>query len=364
MAGGACYDHNRMLGSETTFGRRLLRWYDACRRELPWRVPRGTRGRVDPYHVLVSETMLQQTQVATVIPYFHRFIERFPTIQSLAEAQEQEVLRLWQGLGYYSRARNLLAAAARVHQHHGGQMPTELDKLLDLPGVGRYTAGAMASIAFDVRAPILDGNVVRVLCRLDRFESDPKRSASREQLWRRAEEIIPNKRAGDFNSALMELGATVCMPRTPYCLICPVRDHCAGAAAGVQATLPIRSKAKPTPLVHRWVYCIRFGDKWLFQQRPRDGRWGGMWQFMTIQSNDPLSLPVAIKYAKRIGEVRHVLTHRRYVFDVWMADAVGSLKKSETRQWLPLAQIGKLPLPRPHLKIAELLRSIIASPVA
>ena len=364
--GASGYDWQQMLGSQTTFARRLLRWYDAARRELPWRVPRGTTGRVDPYYVLVSETMLQQTQVSTVIPYFHRFLERFPTIQALAEAEEQEVLRLWQGLGYYSRARNLLAAATQVHQHHGGVMPAEVGQLLRLPGVGRYTAGALASIAFDARAPILDGNVVRVLCRLDRVESDPKQSATRALLWRRAEEIIPAKRAGDFNSALMELGATVCIPRTALCLICPVKEHCAAQAAGVQAALPVVTKAKPTPLVRRWVYCIRSEDRWLLEQRPRDGRWGGMWQFTTLENDDTRALPVAIVQPKRIGEVRHALTHRRYVFEVFTVEAGPQVtaKEAGNRRWMTLAEIDKVPLPKPHVRIVELIQAFIASSAA
>src|SRR5205085_5535935 len=160
-----------------------------------------------PYHVLVSEAMLQQTQVATVVPYFERFIERFPTLHDLAAAQEQEVLRLWQGLGYYSRARNLRAAARAVVEQHGGVLPCDRDGLLELPGIGRYTAGAVASIAFGRRAPILDGNVIRVLCRIDGIETDPRDRQTRQLLWRRAEEILPRRRVGAFNSALMVLGA-------------------------------------------------------------------------------------------------------------------------------------------------------------
>src|SRR5215217_2545743 len=170
---GVCRPYNRpVLSSPAVFARRLLAWYDRSHRKLPWRVApadHGGRAASDPYHVLVSEAMLQQTQVATVVPYFNRFIERFPTLADLAAAEEQEVLRLWQGLGYYSRARNLQAAARKVVSDYGGQLPEDRDELLKLPGVGRYTAGAVSSIAFDRRAPIVDGNVIRVLCRLDRI---------------------------------------------------------------------------------------------------------------------------------------------------------------------------------------------------
>src|SRR5215217_6045994 len=190
-----------MLGSPATFARRLLRWYDKCRRNLPWRPdPAAGRARVDPYHVLVSEAMLQQTQVATVIPYFNRFVARLPTLADLAAADEQDVLRLWQGLCYYSRARNLQAAARRVVCEHGGELPREVDQLLKLPGVGRYTAGAVASIPFGRRAPILDGNMLRVLCRIDKIATDPRQRETQNLLWRRAEALLPRTRAGEFNS--------------------------------------------------------------------------------------------------------------------------------------------------------------------
>ena len=234
-----------MVGSSNTFARRLLRWYDRSRRDLPWRVAPGATGPIDPYHVLVSEAMLQQTQVAAVVPYFHRFLARFPTIAELAAADEQDVLRLWQGLGYYSRARNLRAAARAVVETLGGQLPRDVAGLLKLPVVGRYTAGAVASIAFGTRAPILDGNVIRVLCRIDRIESDPRARETQALLWHRAEKILPNQRVGDFNSALMELGATVCIPRSPQCLVCPVREHCAAQAAGVQDRIPAPKRARP-----------------------------------------------------------------------------------------------------------------------
>src|SRR3954466_12295844 len=198
-----------MLGTASGFARHLLAWFDRHQRALPWR----TVAPLDPYIVLVSEAMLQQTQVATVIPYFQRFIARFPTVTALAESDEQQVLRLWQGLGYYSRARNLRAAARMVVQEFNGQVPQTVQELLSLPGVGRYTAGAVASIAFGKRAPILDGNVARVLCRLDCIRDDPREPATRELLWSRAAQILPKSRLGDFNSALMELGALVCTPR-------------------------------------------------------------------------------------------------------------------------------------------------------
>jgi A/G-specific adenine glycosylase len=352
-----------MIGAPATFARRLLRWYDKCRRNLPWRAdPAGGRPKVNPYHVLVSEAMLQQTQVATVIPYFNGFIARLPTLADLAAADEQEVLRLWQGLGYYSRARNLQAAARQVVSEHGGELPREVDQLLSLPGVGRYTAGAVASIAFGRRAPILDGNVLRVLCRVEKIASDPRERETQALLWRRAEEILPKARVGEFNSALMELGATVCIPRSPQCLICPVCEHCEAFAAGAAERIPPAKKAKPTPLLERSIYCIRSNGRWLLEQRPATGRWASMWQFVTLTAGDAPreALPVRIKRAARIGEVTHGLTHRRYRFEVHVCDACGEAiaEGNRQRKWLTLEGLNEYPLPRPHLKVAQMLRDL------
>jgi A/G-specific adenine glycosylase len=356
-----------MLGSLPDFRRRLLKWYDKARRDLPWRAQRGTAGTVlDPYHVLVSEAMLQQTQVATVIPYYHRFLQRFPTIADLAAANEQDVLRLWQGLGYYSRARNLQRAAQTVMRDHAGHLPRTRDELLTLPGVGRYTAGAVASIAFGCRAPILDGNVIRVLCRLDKVESEPRDKQTLEVLWARAEEVLPKSRCGDFNSALMELGATICTPRNPQCLLCPVREHCAAFAAGLQEKIPPPKKAKPTPLHRRVTYCIARPDgRWLIEQRPAKGRWAGMWQFLTLVVADDAEThpPLETSDPVSVGTVQHSLTHRRYVFDVRIcrtSNAKASSRVQPPRVWASLDELAEYPLPRPHVRIAEMLRNLPA----
>ena len=355
-----------MLSSPALFARRLTAWYDRSQRRLPWRVDDRT-AVPDAYHVLVSEAMLQQTQVAAVIPYFNRFVQRFPTMAALAGAQEQEVLRLWQGLGYYSRARNLHAAARTVTEQFDGQLPRERDELLKLPGVGRYTAGAVASIAFGRRAPILDGNVTRVLCRIDKIESDPREKQTQVLLWRRAEEILPRRRVGTFNTALMELGATVCIPRSPQCLICPVRGHCEALAAGVQERIPAPRAARPTPLVHRAVFCIRRGDQWLIEQRPPRGRWAGMWQFVTVETDGKTApatlaklLPVRTNSARPLGTITHGLTHRRYHFDVFACDIVAGEEPADStpRAWTALAGLADYPLPRPHVKVADILKGL------
>lgn len=358
-----------MLSTPALFARRLLRWFDGAQRQLPWRVDDRDGVPPDPYYVLVSESMLQQTQVATVVPYFRRFVERFPTLAQLAAADEQEVLRAWQGLGYYSRARNLHAAAKTVLAEYGGQLPRERDELLKLPGIGRYTAGAIASIAFGGRAPILDGNVVRALCRIDRITGDPRGRDTQATLWRRAEEILPRKRIGSFNTALMELGATICVPRAPQCLICPVRQSCEAFAAGVQDKIPPPRKARPTPLLRRATVCIRRGDLWLIEQRPPKGRWAGMWQFLTLALEDPVGpedvlklLPVQSTTPRPIGVVSHALTHRRYRFDVLVCDAPGvdePASDATPRAWATIEGLSGYPLPRPQLKVIELLREMM-----
>jgi len=295
--------------------------------------------------------MLQQTQVATVVPYFQRFVAELPTVKALAEADAQQVLRLWQGLGYYSRARNLQRAAQRIVAEFGGEIPCERDDLLSLPGVGRYTAGAIASIAFGRRAPILEGNVARVLCRLHCIEDDPRSKLVRERLWTLAEEILPRKHLGDFNSALMELGATVCTPRSPKCDVCPVRLHCRALAKGLQESIPPPKKSVATPIVHRRTFCIRLGRRYLVEQRPPTGRWAGMWQFIT-REGDPEN-DLQISRPKKIGQIRHTLTHRRYVFDVFLCQALTARLKGK---WTTLEKLADYPLPRPHLKIAQMLR--------
>ena len=356
----------KMRGNPREFRKRLIAWYARYRRELPWRLSRdaGSNQRLDPYHVLVSETMLQQTQVATVVPYFHKFLQAFPTISALAEADEQAVLKQWQGLGYYSRARNLQAAARVVMTEHGGQIPRTAQLLRSLPGVGRYTAGAVASIAFDETAPIVDGNVARVLARIDRIETDLTSMAVREQLWTRAEQLVQGERPGDFNSAMMELGATVCTPRAPKCLVCPVANHCEALAAGLQEKLPLPRKRLEQPLFKRDVFCISHKGRWLIEQRPAKGRWASMWQFVTVPSNGrkPMigdAIGGEVRNVKKLGVVTHGLTHRRYRFTVYRCERCGGRTNGTAsgRVWVSLSNLHQYPLPRPHLKIAQMLDS-------
>lgn len=348
-----------MFFDRNKFIRRLLRWYDVNRRDLPWRTSRRSSGatRPDPYHVLLSETMLQQTQVATVVPYYKRFLKAFPTVQSLASSDEQHVLRLWQGLGYYSRARNLRKCAIAIMRSHYGSIPNSVDDLIRLPGIGRYTAGAVASIAFNRRAPILDGNVSRVLCRLHVVRADPTDPRIRQQLWRHAADLLPerSRRFGDINSALMELGATVCTPRNPQCATCPVRGQCRAALAGVQESVPKRRKSRKVPLELRTTWCLCKGNRWLIEQRPPTGRWAGMWQFPTIKINGEHLAQTS--EAKLLTTVQHQLTHRRYRFAVYLVSDPSVLPPGDGRKrlWVRLSDLSRYPLSKPQLQIARLL---------
>ncbi|MEE9212020.1 MAG: A/G-specific adenine glycosylase, partial [Phycisphaeraceae bacterium] len=272
----------------TGLRRSLGRWYRAHGRELPWR-SKGAK-RPDPYRVLVSEAMLQQTQVATVMDYYKRFIATWPTVGKLAAAGEQQVLRRWQGLGYYRRALHLHAAAKKIATDYGGRVPDTVEQLLALPGVGRYTAGAIASIAFDRPEPILDGNVARVLARWFAITDPLGAPPTRARLWSLAEMMVPRRGAGDFNQALMDLGATVCVPRNPQCDRCPVARHCAARRKGMVDELPVvRARRAPRQVTHH-VVAVRRGShprsrKWryLFEQRPSDGLWSRMWQMPTAE---------------------------------------------------------------------------------
>lgn len=355
VSSGSCQPFtDTMLGTIPTFQTALLAWYDKSARDLPWRATLPVTGRPDPYHVLLSEFMLQQTQVATVIPYFAQFLRVFPTIRDLANAEEQQVLRLWQGLGYYSRARNLLKAAKQVVENFGGAVPVDVESLLTLPGVGRYTAGAIASIAHETRAPILDGNVMRVVCRIDAIRTDPRDKPTTALLWARAEELVPKQRPGDFNSALMELGATVCIPRNPQCLICPVARSCSARELGIQDQIPPAKKAKETPHERRYVYCLfreRDGKReYAFEQRPANGRWAGMWQFVTRPVRERA---FESRSTRELGSIDHALTHRRYTFEVRLAKANAS---APSATWSTLEASEALPLPKPHVRIRAMLQ--------
>jgi A/G-specific adenine glycosylase len=253
--------------------RRLLAWFREHQRDLPWRANR------DPYPIWVSEIMLQQTLVATVVSYFPRFLQAFPTIADLAQAEEQQVLRLWEGLGYYRRARYLHQAARQIMHEHGGSFPQDPQAVARLPGFGRYTVGAVLSQAFDQRLPILEANSIRVLCRLFALEGNPKAEPLHGQLWDIAQQLLPRRNVGDFNQALMELGALICTPAAPRCGQCPLHKHCAAFQQNRQEQLPTRTPPPAIIQQQEVAVVVRRQSEVLIVQRPDQVRWANLWEF-------------------------------------------------------------------------------------
>lgn len=303
--------------------RAMLRWYDAHARDLPWRRTR------DPYAIWVSEIMCQQTRVETVIPYYERFLARFPRVADLAAASEDEVLGLWSGLGYYRRARLLHRGAREVTERYGGRVPRDAEARLALPGVGRYTAGAIGSIAFDAPEPVVDGNVARVLTRLRRIETPLGKAATEAALWRHAAELVEGSRPGDLNQSLMELGALVCTPTGPRCPRCPVRRWCAGRPIAERLPVPRRkTKVRRVELVAVVATRARPTRVWL--ERADGELFGGLWSVPTLEAPaTPEGARRALRAAgvkarlrpEPCGELVHVLSHRRLVVRVYRATA-------------------------------------------
>ncbi len=301
---------------QTSFVPDLLAWYDHAAADLPWRRTQ------DPYHVWLSEIMLQQTQVTTVIPYFERFMASFPTVSDLADAPLDRVLKLWEGLGYYSRARNLHRAAQQVAANGG--FPVTAAELQRLPGIGRYTANAIASIAFGEHVAVLDGNVMRVLARLYDIADDITATATHNRLWTLAEQLVPPDRPGDYNQAMMELGRTICKPRQPLCSKCPLTEHCLAFQRGVQAQRPVKAPRRRTP--HYDVTAgVIYNDEGqlLIAQRPAEGLLGGLWEFpggkvepgetlqecLTRELHEELAIRVEI--GDLLAVIKHGFTHFR-----------------------------------------------------
>jgi A/G-specific adenine glycosylase len=309
------------------FSRALLAWFDEHRRALPW------RGSPDAYGVWLSEIMLQQTRVDTVVPYYLRFLERYPSVTALAEAPLDEVLGAWSGLGYYRRARSLHAAAREVVERHGGSFPRELAALRSLPGIGAYTAGAIASIAFGLRTPLVDGNVARVLSRLFAVSEALGTSASERKLWSIAESLVPAERPGDFNQALMELGATVCAPERPRCELCPVAERCRARLEGRELELPVPRARKEPSRVGLIAAVVREPRGLLLARRPAGGLFGGLWEPPMVEGSlrearAKLSGAGVVLGPER-GALEHVLTHRRLAIVVHSGRVDGSIRALE-----------------------------------
>ena len=332
--------------------RALPTWFAERARDLPWRVDR------DPYRVWISEAMLQQTRVETVIDYYERFLARFPDLAALARAPEADVLAAWSGLGYYRRARALQAAAREVLERHGGRFPAERDALLALPGIGPYTAGAIASIAFDRPEPIVDGNVARVFCRWFGLEGELGCGPLMRELWALAERLVPEHGAGTWNQALMELGATVCTPKKPACASCPVRGDCVAHASGRSAELPW-PKARPEPIdVELELLLVESRGRWLLEQRPEGERMAGLWQLPTLErppaGQGPLLFPdhrgrwgrarAGLELGAPLGELRHAITQHRIRAVVRRATLVAGTRIAPPLRWFRRSGLGELAL--------------------
>ena len=334
----------------------LLRWYRSHRRSMPW------RDEVSPYRTMVSELMLQQTRVETVIPYFHRFMVSFPTVEMLAAAPLERVLEHWSGLGYYSRARNLHAAARKIVEL--GCFPGTVAGLLELPGIGPYTAGAIGSIALGLDTPLVDGNVERVLCRQDALAEDPQKI--KKQLWQRAEELVPKGEAGDFNQALMELGATVCTPTTPGCLWCPIRSTCKGHDSPER--YPQKAPKLPVPSATACALIAEENGCLLLARRPMSGLLAGLWEPPGGPGEDlgealQRRLGLELESPEFLGEVLHVFTHLRLTTRVYRARVRGEPKALDYLdfRWVPSADIDGMALSTLARKLLHLQHGPAAS---
>lgn len=354
---------------------RLLAWFRDHQRDLPW------RRRPEPYAVWVSEMMLQQTQVATVIPYFDRWMQKYPTVLDLAKANEAQVLHSWQGLGYYRRARALHAGAKVVASEHGGVVPRDVDGLRALPGIGAYTAGAIASIAYQLPTPIVDGNVIRVLCRLFAQRGDPAKAPLKKSVWEWAGALVPESDPSAFNQGMMELGALLCKPQSPRCGSCPLRSVCRARRLGIAEELPEISKAVALTSVVAAAAIVRRGSSVLVAKRADDAsRWAGLWEFPQSEVRDDErsddAAARAVKQATGLvvrsgaleAELRHGVTRFRITLRAYAcslaprsracASAPANPAVGAEFRWLLPATLEDLPMSAPHRRLARKIASI------
>ena len=330
------------------------------------------RDTEDPYKIWVAEVMLQQTQVTTMSDYYRRFIHRFPTIRDLAESDLGDVMKVWEGLGYYGRARNLHRAAGEILRRFGGNVPDTLDDLLSLPGIGRYTAGAILSIKFGKPVPILDGNVLRVLTRIFRITGNVGRADTRNVLWSLAEELLPEKRVRDFNQALMELGALVCKSKHPLCVSCPVSEFCEAKRLGMQADLPVRSPRNAVPHYNVTAGIIWKDGKFLITLRPPRGLLGGLWEFPGGKQEEGESLEeclqreireelgIEIEVGDPLVSVKHAYSHFRITLHVFPCRYIGGqiqLRECDDYCWIDEGDLDVFAFPAADRKVIEVLRN-------
>ena len=370
-------DRPTTLRSETLLGeltpswksrlrRRVLAWYAQHARDLPW------RRRPTPYRVWVSEIMLQQTQVATLQAYFPRFLAAFPTLRDLAAAEEEQVLRLWEGLGYYRRARQLHAAARQIVDQEGGQFPTDVRGLRELPGIGRYTAGAIGSLALGLREPILEANTIRLLSRLVGYRQDPGKGAGARLLWQTAADILPRKHVDSFNQGLMEIGALVCTPANPHCAACPVSTLCAAHIHGLQDQIPCSKPKRTWTRLLEAAVLVRKRGNVLLRQCADGQRWAGLWDFPRFEirrwraprlqrelTEQVLAQTgIRIDPGRRIETIRHGVTRYRITLDCYEARYLGGrLRPTPARsvRWVSAAELSDLPLSTSGRKLAGLV---------
>lgn len=330
------------MSTNTNFAKQLLSWFDKHgRKDLPW------QKNITPYRVWVSEIMLQQTQVKTVIPYYERFMRSFPTVKALALAPTDEVLHHWSGLGYYARARNLHKTAQIVHEQFKGKFPNSVEALEELPGIGRSTAGAICAIAHKQHASILDGNVKRVLARHYAIEGWPGKTAVQKELWQIAEQLTPEKRTADYTQAIMDLGATLCTRSKPQCPLCPVKADCKALADDRVKEFPYSKPKKALPTKHRQMLLITYKRKLLLKQRPPQGLWGGLFAFPELDiSDDPTDWCAAniqspIKAHTELGELKHSFSHYHLQIQahhIELAKKPRQIQDSNSQLWYDLAQ--------------------------
>jgi A/G-specific adenine glycosylase len=341
------------MNTNAYFSQKILKWYHLHARTLPW------RGLSDPYAIWISEIMAQQTRLETVIPYYQRWMQRFPDVNMLASATEQDVLAAWEGLGYYSRARNLLKAARKIQAEYGGALPQTRRELETLPGIGRYTAAAISSIAFTQPEPVLDGNVKRVLARVFDLQVPVNNFEGEERCWSLAEQLMPREEPGDYNQAMMELGATLCSKHTPRCNECPVNDLCRSNALGNQDQRPVM-QPKPQIPTYAVVAAVFFkNDLVMIARRPSKGLLGGLWEYPggKVEAGETLpqalereiheELGVSIQVGTALGEYHHAYTHFKVHLTAFSAELNGSepqaLEASEIR-WVPISELRQYPM--------------------
>lgn len=353
------------------FRERLPRWFEGVRRPMPWREA-GPDGRRDPYRVWLSEVMLQQTRVDQATPYFERFVAAFPTVEALAAAPLDNVLRLWEGLGYYSRARNLHRAAQRVAAEHGGRVPDTEEAIRSLPGVGPYTAAAVLSIAYGRPLAVLDGNVIRVLTRVFAVEDDATSTRTRRHLQDLASALLDEAQPGRFNEALMELGAMVCTPAAPDCPACPLESACAARAAGEQARYPVAKKKAPVPHVDVAVGVVMDGEgRVLIQKRPESAMLGGLWEFPggKVEAGETPraacrrelreELGVEAEVGEPVARIAHAYSHFRITLHAFRCRLVAGIPVHAAGQpvaWVPVEALGAYAFPRANRRLIEALR--------